>query len=298
MEQTRMGVEQTAMAASRCDLSALAADAQACVEHPGFDAAMRAFCRDLSRFYSMEFFRRGGVVDTITWATAVMLLYLDAYAPEHANANRLVAICTGGGLSGATAVRNAIALLRQSGMILVDGRAENGRAQRLRPSPHMVAQMQSELALRLAAIEPVIRWPKPAAEWARTEGVLLAFARGNIEAYRDENFTLYSTFPEIRAFMDRHCGYLILMDALTRLDVSAEGASTVLPLSELSRKYAVSRAHVRKLFAAAAAQGWLAFEAGGRLAIPAANFARFRLWFGYEFVWTRRLVVELIKPVE
>lgn len=190
-------------------------------------------------------------------------------------------------------MRNAIALLRQSGMILVDGRAANGSAQRLRPAPQLVATMQSELALRLAAMEPVMEWPKPAAEWARTEGVLMAFVRGNVEAYRRERFTLYSAFPEIRAFMDRHCGYLILMDSLTRLAVSNGGASAVLPLSEMSRKYDVSRAHVRKLFRAAAARDWLIFEDGGRLTIPATTFSRFRLWFGHEFVWTHRLVGRL-----
>jgi hypothetical protein len=65
-------------------------------------------------------------------------------------------------------------------------------------------------------MEPVIAWPKPAMEWARTEGVLAAFVRGNVEAYRRERHILFEHFPEVRSFMDRHCGYHILMEALGR----------------------------------------------------------------------------------
>lgn len=285
-----MGVEQIAMPAPAVDRVGLAAEAQACVEHPDFDAAMRGFCRDLSNFHSIEFFRRTGVVDTITWATAIMILYLDAYAPEQANASRIVAICEGGGLSGASAARNAIAVLRQGGMVVADHASGAGRAHRLHPTPALIDMMQRELSIRLGAMERVVAWPKPAAEWARTEGVLMAFVRKNIEAYMHEKYRLYDDFPEIRAFMDRHCGYLILMDSLPRLEVSSDGASGALPLSEIARKYAVSRAHVRKLFSAAAEQDWLFFETGGRLAVPPAALDRFRLWFGHEFAWTRRLV--------
>lgn len=285
-----MGMEQIDMAAPAADRAGLFAEARACVDHPDFDAAMSAFCRDLANFHSLEFFRRTGVVDTITWGAALLILYLDAYAPEQANASRIVAICEGGGLSGASAARNAIAVLRQAGMIAVDDDSGAGRAHRLRPTPALIGMMQRELSIRLAAMESVVAWPKPASEWAVSEGVLMAFVRKNVEAYTQDRFQLYGDFPEIRGFMDRHCGYLILMDSLPRLEVSSDGASGVLPLSEISRKFAVSRAHVRKLFAAAADQDWLCFESGGRLTLAPPEFDRFRLWFGHEFAWTRRLV--------
>jgi hypothetical protein len=275
------------------DLTDLLREAETHAHHPRFDAAMQAFCRGLADFHSVGFTRHTGVVDTITWAVAILALYLDSHAPRKANASHIVAICADGGLAGATAVRNAISLLRRGGMIVVDDRRAAGHAHRLHPTPALLATMKDNLSIRLSAMEGVVAWPKPAAEWARTEGVLEAFVRGNVEAYRRERYVLYEQFPEIRAFMDRHCGYHILLDVLGRLEMSPLGASTVVPLSEVGERFGVSRTHVRKLFAAAATRGWFRFEPGGRLAIGGAFLARCRLWFGLEFAWARRLVGSL-----
>jgi len=272
------------------DIDSLAAEAQSYVGHPQFDTAMQAFCGGLADFHSIARSRRTGVVDTITWAVAVLVLYLDAHAPHGANTSKIVAICAEGGLGGATAVRNAIALLRQGGMIAVDHSPGAGRAHRLHPTPGLIETMQDNLAVRFAAMEHVIAWPKPAEEWARTDGVLEAFVRGNVEAYRCDRYTLFQDFPEIRVFMDRHCGYIVLMESLAQIEISPKGGSTVLTLSEIAQKFTISRAHIRKLFAAAAAREWLCFESGGRLMFRPEALARYRLWFGYEFAWARRLV--------
>ena len=106
-----------------------------------------------------------------------------------------------------------------------------------------------------------------AAEWARTDDALAAFVRGNVEAYRRERYVLFERFPEIRSFMDRRCGYHILLDVLGRIEISQHVASTVVPLSEVADRFAVSRTHVRKLFKAAADRNWMTFEAGGGLTI-------------------------------
>lgn len=277
------------MITSSPDHVALLREAETYGAHPQFDPAMRAFCRGLASFHSVGFTRLTGVVDTITFAVALLVLYLDMIAPESANASRLVAMCGEGGLAGATAVRNAISALRRGGMIVVDDRVEVGQAHPVRPTPALVDTMKDNLATRLSAMEPVVPWPKPAGEWARTDGVLEGFVRGNIEAYRNSRFLLFQQFPEIRGFMDRHCGYPVLLDVLGRAETSAQGMSTVVPLSEVAERFDVSRTHVRKLFGAAAANGWLDFEPKGRLTIDAARFARLRLWIGLEFAWTRRL---------
>jgi hypothetical protein len=274
------------------DLTDLIEEAKAYTRHPAFDAAMRAFCRGLADFHTVGT-RRTGVVDTITFAVAVLVLYFDAHAPEKANASHLVTTCAEGKLAGATAVRNAVALLRRDGMIAANEPATAGRARRLLPTSVLVERMTDNLSVRLCAMEPVIRWPKPADEWARTDGVLDAFVRGNVEAYRRERYVLFEQFPEIRGFMDRHSGYHILMDVLGRLGISEHGASTIVPLSEIAERFAVSRTHVRKLFKAATDRGWMNFEPGGRLTIGEASLARYRLWFGLEFTWARRLVGSL-----
>ena len=272
------------------DLTGLSREAEGYVVHRDFDKSMLAFCRGLAHFHSVDLTRRPGVVDTVTWAVVLLVLYLDAAAPQRANASQLVAICGGGRLAGATAVRNAIALLQYGGMVVGDEPPTVGRARRLRPTPKLIETMQNNLAIRLSAMEPVIAWPKPPMEWARTEGVLAAYVRGNVEPYLRERHILFEHFPEVRSFMDRHSGYHILMEVLSRLEISTLGASGTISLSEVADKFAVSRTHVRKLFATAADRNWLAFEPGGRLAIGSETLARYRLWFGHEFAWVRRLV--------
>jgi hypothetical protein len=280
------------------DLTDLDREAEGYVAHPDFNRAMLAFCRGLADFHSVDLTRRAGVVDTVTWAVTLLVLYLDAHAPQSANASQLVAICAKGQLAGATAVRNAINLLQQGGMVIGDEPLTVGHARRLRPTPALIETMQDNLAIRFSAMEPVIAWPKPATEWARTQGVLAAFVRGNVEAYRRERHILFEHFPEVRSFMDRHCGYHILMEALSRLEISKHGASGTISLSEVADKFAVSRAHVRKLFTAAADRDWLDFEPGGRLTIGPGPLARYRLWFGHEFGWVRRLVGALDDQVQ
>ena len=250
---------------------------------------MLAFCHGLADFHSVAISRRAGVVDTVTWAVALLVLYLDEHAPEDANARRLMAICAEGPLAGATAVRNAIALLRQGGMIVRDEPSTPGLAQRLHPAPALIKTMQDNLSVRFAAIEPVIGWPKPADEWARTDGVLSRYVEGNVEPYRREHYILFASFPEIRIFIDRHCGYHIFMEILRRLDVSTSEASGTISVSEVSEKFAVSRAHVRKLLKAATDRNWLTYEPGGRVIIGSKSLARYRLWFGTEFAWMRRV---------
>ncbi len=147
--------------------------------------------------------------------------------------------------------------------------------------------------IRFSALEAIIAWPKPASEWARTDGVLSNFVRGNVEAYKRNRHILFEAFPEIRIFMDRHCGYHILMEIFSRLEISALGASGTVSLSDISDKFAVSRAHVRKLLIAATNQNWLSYEPGGQVTIAPHSLARYRLWFGHEFTWIRRVAGKL-----
>jgi hypothetical protein len=270
------------------DLANLVEEAQALTAHAEFDDAMRAFCRNLTDFHARS--RREGIVDTITWAIAVFVIHCDATEPKGVNASRLIAVCRPGGLSGRAAARNAIDVLIHSGMIAAEDEPGPGLPRRLRPTPKLIETMRENLTVRLAAIERVIPWPAPAQTWARAPGVLAAFVGGQLAALSQENFVLFDRFPEVRAFMDRHCGYLVLLDALGRAEATPTGAAASAPPSDVARKFAVSPAHVRKLFGAAAAQGWLAYRPGGRIAFGAESYSRLRLWIGHEFAWTRRLL--------
>ena len=189
------------------------------------------------------------------------------------DASRLIDICRSGGLAGAAATRNAIYSLRPTRH---DRRRRRWARAFAAATPDNQAHCDDAREPDGAARGDRAghRFSSAAAEWAHAPGVLAAFLGGNVAAYRRDNFVLFEGFPEVRAFMDRRSGYLVLLDALSRAEATSEGAGTLALPSELARRHAISRAHVRKLFAAAAAQGWLAYEAGGRVAFRADFYGR------------------------
>jgi hypothetical protein len=201
-------------------------------------------------------------------------------------------MCCRGGLAGRVATQNAIHALRNRGMIEIDGAAARGAAQRLRATPKLAGRMREELSVRLQAMSPVIPWPAPAAEFALAPDVVRTFLAGNIVAYREFDFVLYSGFPEVKSFMDRRHGYVVLLHVLSRTEAAGRFALATTPPSEIAMRFDVSRAHVRKLFAAAAARGWLNCARGGRIDFDAGVYDRLRLWIALEFAWTRWLLLE------
>lgn len=103
--------------------------------------------------------------------------------------------------------------------------------------------------------------------------MLSRYVEGNVVAYRRERHILFAPFPEIRTFIDRHCGYHIFMEILSRLTISPSGASGTISISDVGDKFLMSRAHVRKLLKAATERNWLTYESGGRITIGATSLS-------------------------
>jgi hypothetical protein len=147
--------------------------------------------------------------------------------------------------------------------------------------------MRENLAMRLEAQAQLTPFPEPAAAWARRPGVLEAFVRGNVEAFAGAGFRLDADTPEVRAFMEPQCGYLVLL-ALVQASLGGETWT----LSAMATRFDVSRAHIRKLLAMGQAKGWLVGGGGATPALSPAARAELRRWIGREFAWTARLVAQ------
>jgi hypothetical protein len=269
----------------------LDAEAEAFLAHPCFDKALIAFCDGMTNYHQQVRASHIGMPDTARWAVAVLILHLSSVAPKMATTATLIRICQAGGLCGPAAVKGAIGLLRGAEFIANGLPADDLRSRQLVPTARLIAMMQRGLAYRLNALSHVAPLPMPPAQWARAPGILSRFIGRNVEAYARSRFKLYDGFPEVAAFMDRSCGYLILLELLARVRTDDGTIRSQISPSDAAVRFGISRAHVRKLLAIGVSQGWLSTTgAGGQVHIMQTAHAKLRHWVALEFAWTRRLV--------
>lgn len=274
------------------NLAALEDEARALLTHADFDRALTAFCKGMVGSYTGRRLANIGLGHTLGWLVSILIIYLDHAAPEAATSTKLSELCVAGGLAGAKAVRGAVRVLLSFGLIAEEAHAIDRRAKRLRPTELLLDIHRENIVARLSALEIVQPLPAPARQWGRERSVMLAFFGGNIEALAQSGFRLYDGFPEIRAFMDRACGYLILLDILNDVAPTSDGvlAATASP-SAIATRFDISRTHVRKLLVMARDEGWLRLELRhDRIDLDPAFHQRLRHWIALEFVWTWRLV--------
>lgn len=274
------------------DLAALEDEARALLKHPNFDRALAAFCKGMVGSYTGRRLANIGLGHTLGWLVSILIIYLDHAMPEAATSTKLSEICVAGGLAGAKAVKGAIRVLLSFGLIAQETHATDRRAKRLRPTQLLLDIHSENIVARLSALEIVQPLPKPARDYGRERSVMLAFFGGNIEALAQSGFRLYDGFPEIRAFMDRACGYLILLDILNGVAPAHDGmlAATASP-SAIATRFDISRTHVRKLLVMARDNGWLRLELRhDSVALEPSFHQRLRHWVALEFVWTWQLV--------
>jgi hypothetical protein len=253
---------------------------------------LKTFCDRLIDFHVGRRLNNIGMGYTLGWATAALIVYLDHALPEGVTTAQLVRLLTAGRLAGPKAVKGAISVLLSFRLIEEHAHGFDRRAKRLRPTDLLLDVQRDNIVARLSALEIVQPLPKPACEWGRENSVVIAFLGGNVRAFAHHKFRLYDGFPEIRAFMDRASGFLVLLDILRRADDVRGGAIvTAASPSALASRFDVSRAHVRKLLTAAQAQRWLDIDANsGRVLLDPSFHHRLILWIALEFVWMWRLV--------
>jgi len=273
------------------DVEGILEEAELWTELPLFDYAMKRFCFEMVAFHGGSRIANLGMGHTLAWAAAVLIVYLDHQRAEGVTSTEILRLCDAGGIGGRKAVGSAIDALRSAGLVSIHPKPNDARAKRLRPTAALFDLHHDNLAARLTALEILQPLSAPASEVARRLPTLLAFLGGNVEAFARTRFRLYDKFPEVRAFMDRSCGYMILLDLLRRVHFPGdEPLTSEASPSHLAAQFHVSRAHVRKLLQNAHENGWILAPEGGQIILDPRFFRRMRLWIGAEFVWMWRLV--------
>jgi hypothetical protein len=273
--------------------AALDAEAGALLDHPGFDVALQAFCTGLTGFHQRVRAQPIGMPDTARWAVAMLILYLHPRAPAQANTATLIRLCRFGGLCGPAAVKGAIALLLSAGYVDYGAPADDARIRQLAPTARLQDLLREGLTIRLAALSHVSPLPASPADWAARPEILDRYIGRNVEAYAATGFKLYAGYAEVAAWMDRACGYILLLDLIGQARMEEGQLRSQLSPSDAAHRFGVSRTHVRKLLALGVEQGWVtSVTAGGRVTIDPAMYKKLRRWIALECVWTRTLIRE------
>src|SRR5882672_10665072 len=157
------------------------------------------------------------------------------------------------------AVRGAramLSLLRLFGYV-APAAADDRRFKRLEPTELLSASLRQRWARMFEAVAMMLPEGEAARERLDRDDFLAAFARKVVDHYRGGLRPLQLT-PELKPFAERNAGLTILFS----LVIAGETDDTMPParpvriaISELARRFSVSRAHVLRLLREAAAEG-------------------------------------------
>jgi len=233
------------------------------LDRPEYDEAVRRSILGSLHFYDSEpetnaIFREMG-----TFGLGVLALYLDSTGGiTH---RRLAGLGNTSTILSAGRASAILGLLRAKGLVTREA-ATNGLPARYLPSAQMThffcARFKVDLSA-LIAVEPalqthVARWEEPGVFprfMALLGGQLVRAAQD-----RDHQFKSFNDIGTYRA------GFLILNDLLMRADRGGPLPALEpfdIPVSEVARRFSVSRAHVRRLIDRLESSGYLVRDQSG-----------------------------------
>jgi hypothetical protein len=246
-----------------------AAVAAAC-GHPQFAAAMRALLADNVALYRGNRILNYVGYDRGRLILGIMALYLHAGRRDDdpgsgLTAQNLKALCVEQDVCSPGRARAMLSLLQLFGYL---GRApaSDGRHKQLAPTPLLIAFLRERWGAMLGATALVAPDIASARAALARDDFLAAFARHVVDEFRTGVRTLAVT-PLLRPFAEHNAGIMILSSlalAGDADDTMPPSAPVRLSISELARRFSVSRAHVLRLLRAAEAEGLIARNANGQ----------------------------------
>jgi hypothetical protein len=237
--------------------------------HPQFAAAMRALLADNVRLYRGNRILNYVGYDRGRLIIGILALYLHggrrADDPSSGlTAQRLKAICIEQEVCSAGRARAMLSLLQLFGY-LARAPGADGRYKQLSPTPALSVFLRERWRAMLGATALVL--PEVAAAHGALERdeFLAALVRAVVEQFRG-GIRALAIAPALKPFAEHNAGLMILASlALAGADGDSmpPRAAVRLSISELARRFSVSRAHVLRLIREAEAQGLIERKASG-----------------------------------
>jgi hypothetical protein len=231
--------------------------------HPRFGEAMREAANGLTKLYEGNRVLNALINDRGRMAMGFLALYLHwTRRPAESNSgltvSRLKAICVERKYSSAGRAEAMIALMRLFGYVEPAQNSEDRRQRLLVPTDKLVGIHLERWLCQFTAMAMVMEEGRCALEALKRPEFPPAFIRELCERHF-EGLRVLDAAPQVELFVDRNAGTMIMFYLLTHAApaASADQQPIRISISNLSRRFGVSRAHVRKLLNDAAAEGLL-----------------------------------------
>lgn len=253
---------------------ALEAASARLAHHPAFPDAARALAANMLAAGEKDKALRGIFKDAGRYIVAMLAIYL--HLGGGLTLARLKDFCAMSGLVSPGRARALLLYLRYLGYVELFPVRGPGKAARYMPTAHFLASWSLHLKAALDAIAHI----EPAAAILRDRldepAVFDVFARLQADGLRETasgGYEMDTAF--FRVFLHRHAGSQIIFLLLATNETFPPQGATPFSLAAASRRFGVSRIHIRRLLDAGAAEellrsdgeGSVVFEEAGRAAI-------------------------------
>lgn len=235
---------------------------------PRFKPALVAIAADNLAYYQRRWLANRVLNDRARFGMALASMYLHfSYRPDDPasglTASSFRDVCVGAGLCGGGRVEGLLMLMRATGFLERVERAEPG-VRRFVPTPKLIALHRGRNHQLLSAVD-LMRGNTRFAERISRDGqngnsgfypnFVLAMGRMFLAGYR-----MVNAAPELKPIIDRDAGIPMMICALLASpDYAALVPDEMRPVtvSELARRFSVSRMHIRSVQRDAESAGFL-----------------------------------------
>lgn len=249
---------------------ALEAASARLAHHPAFREAARALAANMLAAGDKDKALRGIFKDAGRYIVAMLAIYL--HLGGGLTLARLKEFCAQSGLVSPGRARALLLYLRYLGYVELFPVHGSGKAARYMPTAHFLASWGLHLKAALDAIAHI----EPAAAILRdrldSPAVFDVFARLQADGLRETSSGGYEMNTAFfRVFLHRHAGSQIIFLLLATNETFPPQGSTPFSLAAVSRRFGVSRIHIRRLLDAGAAEGLLRSDGEGSVILEEAG---------------------------
>jgi hypothetical protein len=252
--------------------AALEAASARLARHPGLQDAARALAANMLAAGDKDKALKGIFKDAGRYIVAMLAIYL--HLTGGLSLPRLKEFCTTSGLVSPGRARSILLYLRYLGYVELFPVRGPGKAARYMPTAHFLASWTTHLKAGLGAIAHI----EPAAAILRdrldSPAVFDAFALQQANGLRETSSGGYDMDTAFfRVFLHRHAGSQIIFLLLATNETFPPLGATPFSLAAVSRRFGVSRIHIRRLLDAGAAEGLLRTDGEGSVIFEEAGRA-------------------------
>lgn len=228
---------------------------------PGFAAACHAFTDGITALYQGNRLLNTLVSDRGRSVIGNLALYLhydrrEDDARSGLTVSRLKTICAEHEICSPGRIEAFLALLRLFGQLEAAPTADDRRVRRLIPTARMLESHRQRWRVAFAAIGEVLPVGKTALASLEREAFVAALVRHFAEHYLSGIRLLHHS-TELKLFAERNAGVMVLFSVLQAGDAFPPRRPVTISISDLARRFGVSRVHVRTLLRDAEAEGFL-----------------------------------------